>query len=35
MDNVKKSSSGVLKISEDVIITEAKIAALDIEGVAE
>ena len=35
MDNVKKSSSGVLKISEDVIITVEKLAALDIEGVAE
>ncbi len=34
MDNVKKTSSGALKISEDVIITVAKLAALDINGVA-
>lgn len=33
MDNVKKTSSGALKISEDVIITVAKLAALDINGV--
>ena len=34
MDNVKKTSAGALKISEDVIITVAKLAALDVEGVA-
>ncbi|MBR5513829.1 MAG: Asp23/Gls24 family envelope stress response protein [Ruminococcus sp.] len=34
MDNVKKASSGALKISEDVIITVAKLAALDVKGVA-
>ncbi|MBR3970297.1 MAG: Asp23/Gls24 family envelope stress response protein [Ruminococcus sp.] len=34
MDNVKKSSSGSLKISEDVIITVARLAALDVNGVA-
>ncbi|MBR6580304.1 MAG: Asp23/Gls24 family envelope stress response protein [Ruminococcus sp.] len=34
MDNVKKTSLGALKISEDVIITVAKLAALDINGVA-
>ncbi len=35
MDNVKKASTGALKISEDVIITVAKLAALDVKGVAE
>ncbi len=34
MDNVKKESAGSLKISEDVMITVAKLAALDVEGVA-
>lgn len=34
MDNVKKSSSGSLKISEDVIIIVARLAALDVNGVA-
>lgn len=34
MDSVKKAASGSLKISEDVIITVARLAALDINGVA-
>ena len=34
MDDVKKAASGSLKISEDVIITVARLAALDIKGVA-
>ncbi len=34
MDDVKESVSCDLKISEDVIITVAKLAALDIKGVA-
>lgn len=34
MDDVKKSASSKLKISEDVIITVAKLAALDVKGVA-
>ncbi len=34
MDDVKGLASGNLKISEDVIITVAKLAALDIKGVA-
>lgn len=34
MDDVKKTASSKLKISEDVIITVAKLAALDVKGVA-
>ncbi|MBR2283640.1 MAG: Asp23/Gls24 family envelope stress response protein [Ruminococcus sp.] len=34
MDEVKKEASSKLKISEDVIITVAKLAALDVRGVA-
>lgn len=34
MDNVKKESAGSLKISEDVMITIAKLATLDVNGVA-
>ena len=34
MDGVKKAAAGDLKISEDVIITVARLAALDVEGVA-
>lgn len=34
MNSIKKAAAGALKISEDVIITVARLAALDIEGVA-
>ncbi len=34
MDEVKKTAASKLKISEDVIITVAKLAALDVKGVA-
>ena len=34
MDDVKKTAVSKLKISEDVIITVAKLAALDVKGVA-
>lgn len=34
MDNVKNALTGALKISEDVIITVARLAALDVKGVA-
>ena len=34
MDEVKSSAISKMKISEDVIITVAKLAALDVEGVA-
>ncbi|MBQ8960806.1 MAG: Asp23/Gls24 family envelope stress response protein [Ruminococcus sp.] len=34
MDEVKKPAASKLKISEDVIITVAKLAALDVKGVA-
>lgn len=34
MDDVKKAAIGKLKISEDVIITVARLAALDVKGVA-
>lgn len=34
MDGVRRGSSDSLNISEDVIITVAKLAALDVEGVA-
>lgn len=34
MNSVKKAASGELMISEDVIITVARLAALDVEGVA-
>lgn len=34
MDDVKKSTSSKLRISEDVIITVARLAALDVKGVA-
>ncbi len=34
MDDVKKTASSKLRISEDVIITVAKLAALDVKGVA-
>ena len=34
MDDVKKAAVGKLKISEDVIITVARLAALDVKGVA-
>lgn len=35
MDGVKRGSTDSLNISEDVIITVAKLAALDVDGVAE
>ncbi len=34
MDDVKRNTSSNLKISEDVIITVARLAALDVKGVA-
>ena len=34
MDDVKKSAQSKLRISEDVIITVARLAALDVKGVA-
>lgn len=34
MDDVKKCASAKLKISDDVIITVARLAALDVKGVA-
>ncbi|MDE6518962.1 MAG: Asp23/Gls24 family envelope stress response protein [Ruminococcus sp.] len=34
MDDVKKTISGNIKISEDVIMTVAKLAATDVKGVA-
>ncbi|MCM1133102.1 MAG: Asp23/Gls24 family envelope stress response protein [Ruminococcus flavefaciens] len=34
MGDVKRNTSGHLKISEDVIITVARLAALDVKGVA-
>lgn len=34
MGDVKRNTSGNLKISEDVIITVARLAALDVKGVA-
>ncbi len=34
MEDVRKTASSKLKISEDVIITVAKLAALDVKGVA-
>lgn len=34
MESTKKAAGGSLKISEDVIVTVARLAALDVEGVA-